>query len=260
MLPANLIIINYHKIEHKSDFGITSRKPADFCNDLDELIENGYVTVTFQDLNDDAKIASKPVIITFDDAYLSFYDSAYKNLLQRNMKAVVFVPVNYIGMRNKWDVQFFGKSYFHMNEDQIKEISQNNIEIGSHTLNHRYLNTLNDEELERELKESKSKLEKIVNKPVLSISYPFGKYNKRVLKYAKKYYKYGVQQINNSFKESEFRDFTLQRINIYKTDSRKSFRTKLNYLHNRVVRIQNRAVQLGSWATIIQQLIKNNVN
>ncbi len=250
MIPPNLLIINYHKIEIKSDIGITTRHPDNFAADLQELDNQGYKTINFQDLLSPIKMPEKPIIITFDDAYLSFYESAFGLLKGKKMKAVVFVPVNFIGKMNNWDVQILNKKYKHMSEEHIVEIYENNIEIGSHTLNHKFLNSLPDLELERELRASKEKLETIINKPVHSISYPFGKYNKRVIKIAEKYYDFGVKLLPSFFKDNFNQKLILNRINIYRNDSRKDFRRKLEYQNYLGLLTKNWLIQQGAWATI----------
>ena len=251
MIPGNLLIINYHKIEPNADIGITARNPYDFKNDLQELVHQGYQTINFADLLGPQRIPEKPIIITFDDAYLSFYEVAFDLLKELGMTAVVFVPVNFIGEFNNWDVQFFNKKYRHMSLMQLKEISENNIEIGSHTLNHKYLNALNDLELEKELQASKQKLETIVNKPVYSVSYPFGKFNKRVIEMAGKYYDFGVRLLPSFLKKNASHKLMLKRINIYRIDSRQDFQQKLDYQNHPVLLVKNWLIQQGAWATIL---------
>ena len=50
---------------------------------------------------------------------------------------------------------------------------------GSHTHTHKILNQLDENELLRELKESKEILEDLLNAPVDSICYPEGKFDKK---------------------------------------------------------------------------------
>jgi len=251
MILKDLLIINYHKIESKADIGITTRHPDDFKKDLQEIVRQGYQTINFNDLLINNGIPKKPIIISFDDAYLSFYEMAFEILKDMGMKAVVFVPVNFIGEMNNWDVQFFNKKYMHMSRAQLKEISENNIEIGSHTLNHKYLNNLPDSLLEEELFSSKQKLESIVNKPVYSISYPFGKYDNRVMDAAGKYYEFGVQLLPSLLKRHVNEKMTLKRISIYRHDSRRDFLRKLNYPNHPGLVIKNQLIQQGAWATIM---------
>ena len=62
-------------------------------------------------------------------------------------------------------------------EDLILLSNSKLIEIGSHGINHQNMNILNDNELISEIKNSKSILEKILNKQVLHFAYPYGGFN-----------------------------------------------------------------------------------
>jgi peptidoglycan/xylan/chitin deacetylase (PgdA/CDA1 family) len=61
-------------------------------------------------------------------------------------------------------------------------------EIGSHTCTHPNLTFLPQDELERELKESKDSLENLLDKEITSFAYPFTAYNEAVKKTVHKYY------------------------------------------------------------------------
>ena len=253
MIPHSLSIINYHKIEKNSDIGITTRHPDQFRLDLEVITENGYTPITFHDLHLKRHIPEKPLIITFDDGYQSFYDTALPVLKQHKMKAVIFIPVNYIGQKNNWDVQFFKKKYGHMDKKQIADVAAEGMEIGSHALSHCYLNDMNSEKIKHELRKSKLVLEEITAKEVISISYPFGRVNKKVLSLAKEFYKYGVQLLHSNTFEGELQSLCLTRINIYRTDNRKTFLKKLEYNKYPWLRLQNRLIQSGALATVLMQ-------
>jgi peptidoglycan/xylan/chitin deacetylase (PgdA/CDA1 family) len=255
MTITEIPIINYHKIEQQNDFGITSRRPADFKNDLDFLLINGYTSVTFSDLQKPSPLPEKPIIITFDDAYESFYSYALEPLLKRNMRCIVYVPVNFIGKSNDWDAQF-KKKYIHLNEQQLYEISKLGIETGSHSLSHRYLNLMNNANLIHELSESKNILQSVTNSKILSVSYPFGRFNRNVLEHALKFYSYGVQLLDAARIPTLYKHMAIKRINIYRYDTDKSLLKKLDYHSDKIVQFKNKLVQAGSWATIINQTIK----
>lgn len=61
-----------------------------------------------------------------------------------------------------------------MSWEQIKEVANNNISIGSHTMSHRILSSLSEDEQRFEIVESKSVLEGIIDKKVNTLSYPVG--------------------------------------------------------------------------------------
>jgi peptidoglycan/xylan/chitin deacetylase (PgdA/CDA1 family) len=65
-----------------------------------------------------------------------------------------------------------------MDEEQIKALSNTSLfEIGAHTLNHPALGHLLPDEQRYEIKESKSALEAIINKPITGFAYPYGDLN-----------------------------------------------------------------------------------
>ena len=61
-----------------------------------------------------------------------------------------------------------------MTWDMIKELNDNGMSIGSHSMSHRILAQLEDSEQEWEIFESKKQLEEMLGCPILSISYPVG--------------------------------------------------------------------------------------
>jgi peptidoglycan/xylan/chitin deacetylase (PgdA/CDA1 family) len=64
--------------------------------------------------------------------------------------------------------------------DQLREMNQAGIEIGSHTVTHPILTNVDDEQLRYELVSSKSRLESELNSPVTLFCYPNGTYDDRV--------------------------------------------------------------------------------
>lgn len=84
-------------------------------------------------------------------------------LLKHNHRATFYIPLNNIEGRSV------------INASQIKEIS-NNFEIGAHTVNHVYLNSISIEEARKEINQSKKELELIIGKPVFGFCFPGGKF------------------------------------------------------------------------------------
>lgn len=80
-----------------------------------------------------------------------------------------------------------------LNWEQIQQMSEDGIEIASHTVSHPYLASLTDEEIELELVESKKTLEAATGCDVKSVAYPAGSYDGRVLQCARRCgYEFGV--------------------------------------------------------------------
>lgn len=62
----------------------------------------------------------------------------------------------------------------YLNWDQVRELSQNGIEIGAHTASHPILTALSYERAEQEIVSSKRRIEAEIGKPVISFAYPNG--------------------------------------------------------------------------------------
>lgn len=93
------ILMYHHILKDKSKHGAYVISPDEFEADLIYLKENGYTTITIADLinltQDNILLPEKPVMITFDDGYLSTLEYAYPLLEKYNMKAVISVIAKY---------------------------------------------------------------------------------------------------------------------------------------------------------------------
>lgn len=162
-------VLMYHHIRLFDDpndkIGTNLSVPPDnFAKQLDYIKSKGYAPVTFNDLLS-GDLPDKPAILTFDDGYDNFYANAYPELKKRSMKAVVFIMTGPIGKTGS------------MTESELKEISSNGIEIGSHTVTHPDLTIISHDKAVKEITDSKNTLENIIGKKVISFCYPSGKYN-----------------------------------------------------------------------------------
>jgi len=66
------------------------------------------------------------------------------------------------------------QSQLFVNWQQIKEMSDNGMHIGSHTMSHNILSHLDEAQQKQEIESSKSKLEQHLEKTITSIAYPVG--------------------------------------------------------------------------------------
>ncbi|MCS7012998.1 MAG: polysaccharide deacetylase family protein [Chloroherpetonaceae bacterium] len=162
--PA-VAIFCYHKITPRLDFGICTRLPGDFQQDVQWLAS--------------LPSALRPEI-TFDDGYEDTYQVAFPILASFGLRATVFVITDAIGKRNDWDANFFG-AFRHLSLSELRALSVAGWEIGSHGVSHRALTTLSLAALRRELLCSKQYLEDALGKPVKRISFPFGLFDRRTV-------------------------------------------------------------------------------
>jgi len=111
---------------------------------------------------------------TFDDGHASNYEFALPILSSCALSSIFFVTVNWIGTPR------------YMTWQQVRTIQSAGHEIGSHTLSHPLLTHCSDAELAKEIGGSKELLENHLGAPVRSISFPGGRYNRRVVEACQK--------------------------------------------------------------------------
>ena len=136
---AELPVIMYHHVlgEDSSLLGDYVISVSEFESDLAWLKAAGYQTVSAQQLIDytqgQGELPERPVLLTFDDGYESFYANAYPLLEQYQMKAVVSVIGRYSDLYSQPDVVKH-LNYSHLNWRQVRELSQSElVEVGSHS-------------------------------------------------------------------------------------------------------------------------------
>lgn len=198
-------ILLYHGVLDKTWGAATLFvKPSEFAKQMNYLKENDYTPIFVSEI-DYAYAFEKPIIITFDDAYVDVYTNAFPILQTYNFKANIFVITGSIG------------NNLYMNEEMIKDVDKSNlIEIGSHTISHYKLAEKDEQTIEKELKESKEALEKILNKEINTIAYPSGSFNSTVIKIAQKYYSYGLSTLIGKEQSNNINYFKIKRYYVYR--------------------------------------------
>jgi len=168
---VHLPILLYHKT------------PANFDFQMKHLADAGYTPVFMQEvymiLTGKMAGPAKPVAITFDDGF-SDQLQATEILKKYNFKSTFYVLIG--GEQSGWcigverKVTTCGDSY--LNWAQIKTLQGSGlIEIGSHTVDHLQLASLNEAAQRFQIFESKRILEQNLGVSVLSFCYPYGNFN-----------------------------------------------------------------------------------
>ena len=125
----------------------------------------------------------KKVLLTIDDAFLSFYTEAWPYLKKNKIPFILFVSTEPVGKRG------------YMTWDQIREIDDTDFgSIGHHSHTHEYLIDDTDEEFILDIKKAnKIFLQKLGYVPTL-FSYPFGEYSKFMKDFISKNFKLAFGQ------------------------------------------------------------------
>jgi peptidoglycan/xylan/chitin deacetylase (PgdA/CDA1 family) len=110
------------------------------------------------------------VRLAFDDSNASDVDHALPALSRRGRRAQFFVLAGELGEPGRLAVE------------DVSRLLAAGMGIGSHGLHHRNWRAISDEELDRELVESRRELSRIADGEVAEAACPFGSYDRRVLR------------------------------------------------------------------------------
>lgn len=110
-------------------------------------------------------LENENVLITFDDGYTSIMKYVLPVMKKYKLPFTVFLVTDFIGKDG------------YLDEEDILELMESGLcTIGSHAKTHRMFRKLNKAEKRKELKESKKKLESIIEKEVTDFAFPYGSF------------------------------------------------------------------------------------
>jgi len=115
----------------------------------------------------------KVAVITFDDGFMSVFNTALPILAHYGFSATCFFVADKIAQQNDWDKPQAQRMPL-MGETEIRHFVAMGHEVGSHTLTHPNLPRLERAMASREISQSKQRLESLIGRPVLSFAYPYG--------------------------------------------------------------------------------------
>ena len=218
-----LTILTYHSISNgiEPDETVT---PEEFEKQLQYIKEN-YKVISLEEaveyIQTDIEKISGSIVITFDDGYSDNYRYAYPLLKKYNFPATIFLVSDFIN----------SDSSKYLSPSEIHEMKSNNISFGSHTISHRILTRLRNEEILREIRDSKNILESQLGQRINSFAYPVGTrvdFNSEIMETVKAS-KYACACSNvYGINGNTTNIFALKRIGIETTDSFFIFKEKLN--------------------------------
>src|SRR6187402_3043018 len=198
LLPAGVqaaVVILYHHISDTTPKS-TSISPAQFEAQMDYLEKNNFTVVPLLELTEKLRkgesLPDKTLAISFDDSYVSVYDSAYPRLKKRGWPFTFFVNTDSVST-----------SKLFVTWEQLREMSKHGVTIANHTSKHNHLPRREKNESEKqwraritaEITSAQVKIEQELGSAPNILAYPFGEYDVDVQKIAKKlgYVAFGQQ-------------------------------------------------------------------
>lgn len=214
-----ITVLNYHEIK--------GNEKACFKRQL-EIIKRNAVIIK-ADMSNLPDEKGNFIAVTFDDGYQSVLENGIPTLLKDKVPFSIFVPTAYLGRYPKWDMptDCSHRSERVITPKQIKSLGGDLVSIGSHSHTHPRLANLTRTDVYSELEKSKQILDKICDRPVKLLSFPYGSYNQAVLSIAKSvgYEKvFSILPLTSRFKRD---DFIIGRISVSPTDWVLEFQLKI---------------------------------
>jgi peptidoglycan/xylan/chitin deacetylase (PgdA/CDA1 family) len=223
-------ILCYHSVDDTWESPLAVRG-SDFAHQCAWLRRHRTVV----DVNEAARIIDskgrlprRTVALTFDDGFADNYDRALPVLQKYRIPAMVFVVAETI--RHGQDVDWVNDppstGLRVLDRDQILEMADSGIAIGSHSLHHRTLTDLSPDECLDDLRTSREILEDLLGRSVDHLAYPRGSHDAMVRAVAARAgYSWSFSLPQGP---EEVTNHALPRVGIFRDNGRMRFRAKLS--------------------------------
>lgn len=182
---TSIPVLMYHRIAGDGPDRLQRYRiaPDIFRQQMQFLRRQGYYTLTTdvlaQLLRAGKPIQGRPVVLTFDDAYVDFLTDASPILAENGFGADVFVVTDKVGGRSDWDASY-GEPAPLMSWQDIGDLHRQGFRFGSHLASHRPASALDNRTLLIEAVLSRNTLENRLGAAATSIALPYGSTDFRV--------------------------------------------------------------------------------
>lgn len=219
-----LNFIYYHDVVPVGGHSYMKIITEKFYAQMKYLKENGYNTLSFDDLkNDEFDRKGKNVLISFDDGWLSNYEVVFPIMKELDLKFNIFLETGAIGVKDNyltWDM---------VNEMKVSKLAG----FGAHTFNHIDARKINESNYLEEIILSNKIIEERSNLIARDFCFPYGYYNKDTINFIEKLKIYDRLYTSDGI-STMVKDnlVVIGRIGIENEDSMKSFINKVEGKYN----------------------------
>jgi peptidoglycan/xylan/chitin deacetylase (PgdA/CDA1 family) len=169
-------ILMYHSISDSG--GPTSIPAAVFAGQMAAIAEAGVPVIRLDDLlaaqAGGVPLPAQSVILTFDDGFLDFADTAFPILQRHGFSAMVYLPTRHVGHSEAWRGANDPPRPL-VGWDGVRDLAAAGIDFGSHTVSHTDLCSLSEADLESELARSRAELEDRLGRRIDHFAPPYGR-------------------------------------------------------------------------------------
>jgi peptidoglycan/xylan/chitin deacetylase (PgdA/CDA1 family) len=242
MLPAGIVtrrrigdvvILLYHRLGMGSSE--IELSPRAFEEQLRFLVERDRVLTLDQGLADHT---AGGVVLSFDDGYADFYDTALPLLLRYRVPAVLYLATGLVED---------GRTNGGLTWSQLKEATATGlVTVGSHTHRHVDLSTVTTIEAEEELTHSKDVIEDRLGMACNHFAYPFARRAAQVEPIVRRLYRSAAVDAWRTNRHGRIDALRLGRTPVLRSDGQAFFRAKVRGLLDAEAHVY-RALGRGPW-------------
>jgi peptidoglycan/xylan/chitin deacetylase (PgdA/CDA1 family) len=175
-------ILSYHSVSpYRHDPYQITVSPARFEQQIRSLRRSGLTGVSMRELLEvrGRGDGRRLVGLTFDDGYADFAEYVLPVLAHYGFSATVFVVADLLGRHNVWDPAGPRKEL--LTADQVRQVADAGMEIGSHGLRHVLLPDVADADLVTEIATSRHILQQVSGQQVAGFCYPGGAVERHII-------------------------------------------------------------------------------
>lgn len=164
---APLPVLMYHGLHADADASgrfdpVYSVRPAEFARQLDWLLASGHRTI-LPGRHDADATCRRPLLVTFDDGDVSNIEVALPLLSERGMVAEFFITSDFVGQPGM------------LSAADVRALADAGMGIGAHGCSHGFLEDLDMDALDAELRDSGAYLARLVGRDIVSLALPGGR-------------------------------------------------------------------------------------
>ncbi len=173
-------VLLYHSVSEYSTPGFRrwTVSPERFAAHIGLLEAENYRTFTVTEATDllerGKTLPARAVILTFDDGFRDFKQSALPVLTAHDFQATLYVVTGYLGETSRWLADVDEDRRPMLDAGDLNQIEEAGIEIGAHGHSHAMLDLLSPDALSNEVEMSRDLLGAQLGHPVSSFAYPHG--------------------------------------------------------------------------------------
>ncbi len=201
-------VLSYHQIrEWRPSDSEQARAyimpPEKFRAQMNYLDQHGFHTITpdqlLAHLTTGAKLPSKPILLSFDDADKNQFTRALPVLRSHGFTATFFVMTVVLGNEH------------YMTEDQLRKLDEAGMTIGSHTWDHHRVDRYSGDDWRKQVVEPTNELEDILGHPIRYFAYPYGVWDEAAISHLRDNGYWAAFQLSTDPVSKDAPLYTLQR-------------------------------------------------